>query len=110
MGTESSVIRGTLDMLILKIVSVDPMHGWGISELIELRSGDRLKVQPGSLYASLHRLTREGWIHSYWADSPNGRRARYYGLTPAGRRQLEVETEHWARLAAGVAGVLAPST
>lgn len=110
MGTDSTVIRGTLDMLILKVISVEPMHGWGISESIEARSGDRLKVQPGSLYASLHRLTREGWIRSYWADTPNGRRARYYALTPAGLRQLDVETEHWVRLAAGVAEVMALPT
>jgi len=109
-GTDTSIIRGTLDMLILKTVSVEPMHGWGISESIEARSGDRLKIQPGSLYASLHRLTREGWIRSYWADSPAGRRARYYALTPAGAGQLRAETEHWTRLVAGVAQVMALST
>jgi len=106
MGTESSVIRGTLDMLILKVLAAEPMHGWGISELIQARSADALRVQQGSLYASLHRLTREGWIRSSWAESPNGRRARYYELTADGRKQLEIETDHWARLAAGVARIL----
>jgi transcriptional regulator len=94
-------------MLILKILATEAIHGWGISERIQARSGDLLKIQQGSLYASLHRLTREGWIRSYWATTPNGRRARYYALTPLGRKQLAVETDHWARLAAGVARILA---
>ncbi|MCC7132538.1 MAG: PadR family transcriptional regulator [Gemmatimonadales bacterium] len=110
MGTDSSVIRGTLDMLILKTLQANPMHGWGISELIQTRSADALRVPQGSLYASLHRLTREGWIRSYWAETENGRRARYYALTPAGDRQLAVEADHWRRLAAGVARVMAFTT
>lgn len=93
-------------MLILKVLATEPMHGWGISERIQARSDEALKVQQGSLYASLHRLTREGWIQSYWSDSPNGRRARYYALTAAGRKQLAVETHHWIRLAAGVSKIL----
>ncbi|MEZ4586226.1 MAG: PadR family transcriptional regulator [Gemmatimonadales bacterium] len=107
MGTDSSFIRGTLDMLILRTLQLEPMHGWGIAERIEARSDALLKVQPGSLYAAFHRLTREGWIRSYWARTENGRRARYYALTKAGERQLAVETEHWHRLAAGVARFLA---
>jgi transcriptional regulator len=105
-GTENSVIKGTLDMLILKTLQAEPMHGWGIGELIQSRS-EVLRVQQGSLYASLHRLTREGWIRSYWAETDNGRRARYYALTRAGARQLAVETDHWHRLASGVARILA---
>lgn len=107
MSTDSSVIRGTLDMLILKILDEEPMHGWGISELIQARSQDALRVQQGSLYASLHRLTREGWIRSYWAQTEHGRRARYYALTGAGRRQLTVEADHWRRLARGVTRIMA---
>ncbi len=107
MGTDSSVIRGTLDMLILKTLAAEPMHGWGISERIQTRSADALRVQQGSLYASLHRLVREGWIRSYWADTENGRRARFYMLTRAGERQLAVEADHWRRLAAGVARIMA---
>ena len=107
MGTDSSVIRGTLDMLILKVLSAEPMHGWGISELIQARSDDALRVQQGSLYASLHRLTREGWIRSYWAETENGRKARYYALTRAGEKQLEIEADHWLRLAGGVARIMA---
>ena len=107
MGTESSVIRGTLDMLILKTLAAEPMHGWGISERIQARSGEALQVQQGSLYASLHRLTKEGWIRSSWADTENGRRARYYALTKAGEKQLAVEALHWSRMAAGVARIMA---
>jgi transcriptional regulator len=107
MGTENSeVLRGTLDMLILKTLSLAPLHGWGICERIQQVSGDALRVGQGSLYASLHRLTREGWIRSYWADTENGRRARYYQLTRAGERQLKVEADHWERLALGVARVM----
>ena len=94
-------------MLILKILAAEPMHGWGISERIQARSRDALQVQQGSLYASLHRLTKEGWIRSSWADTENGRRARYYALTKAGEKQLAVEAEHWGRLAAGVARIMA---
>jgi PadR family transcriptional regulator len=111
MGTENSeVLRGTLDMLILKTLHRAPLHGWGIGERIQQVSEDALRVQQGSLYASLHRLTREGWIRSYWAETENGRRARYYALTRAGTHQLEVETKHWHRLSTGVARVLAAST
>lgn len=100
------MIRGTLDMLILKVISLDPMHGWGISERIQSMSDDALLVNQGSLYASLHRLTREGWIRSYWSTTENNRRARYYALTPAGERQLGVEHEHWTRLASAVHGIM----
>lgn len=101
------MIKGTLDMLILKILSLDPMHGWGISERIQGLSRDALKVNQGSLYASLHRLTREGWIRSYWQTTENGRRARYYALTAEGRRQLGLEAEHWRRLSTAVQTILA---
>lgn len=106
MGTDTSVIRGTLDMLILKLLSLEPMHGWGITERMERMSDALLRVPQGSLYASLHRLVREGWIRSYWQETENGRRARYYALTRAGERQLEIETRHWDRLAAGVARIM----
>ena len=110
MGTEQAdVLRGTLDMLILKTLQLAPMHGWGISERIQQVSREALRVGQGSLYSSLHRLTREGWIRSWWAETDSGRRARYYALTRDGARQLEVETTHWHRLAGGVARVLAAS-
>jgi transcriptional regulator len=103
MGTGTSdMIRGTLDMLILKTLSVEPMHGWGISERIQRVSEDALQVNQGSLYPALHRLAREGWIGSEWRLTENNRRARYYILTPAGRRQLGLEHAHWMRLSGAV--------
>ena len=101
------MIRGTLDMLILKVLSLEPMHGWGIGERIQQVSDDALQVNQGSLYPALHRLTREGWIRSEWRTTENSRRARYYVLTPAGAKQLGVERETWARLSAAVERVMA---
>src|ERR1043166_4350740 len=104
MGTEhSEVLRGTLDMLILKTLHLAPLHGWGICERIQEISLEALRVQQGSLYASLHRLTREGWIRSYWAETENGRRARYYALTRPGRaeRELTEEVEFHLEMEAG---------
>ncbi len=106
MGVDSGIIKGTVDLLILKVVSLEPMHGWGITQRIQLMSGDTLSVQQGSLYASLHRLTREGWLSSSWQETEHGRRARYYALTPAGRTQLDAEIGHWTRLASGVARII----
>ena len=99
---KSDMIRGTMDMLILKVVSVEPMHGWGISERIQRISDDALQVNQGSLYASLHRLTREGWIKSEWRTTDNNRRARYYVLTKAGEKHLGIESEQWIRLSGAV--------
>jgi len=103
------MIKGTLDMLILKVLSLEPMHGWGIGERIQQLSKDDLQVNQGSLYASLHRLTREGWIKSRWQFTGNNRRARYYALTRAGKRQLGVEAEHWRRLGMAVQRIMATS-
>lgn len=94
-------------MLILKTLSLEPMHGWGISERIQQISRDELTVNQSSLYASLHKLTREGWIRSYWRTTENDRRARYYELTRAGERQLDIEASHWKRLSAAVARIMA---
>jgi transcriptional regulator len=105
-STSSDVVRGTLDMLILRVLSSDPEHGWGICERIQQLSRDALKVQQGSLYASLHRMTREGWIRSYWGTTSNNRQARYYEITRAGRQQLRIESDEWSRLANGVALVM----
>jgi transcriptional regulator len=101
------MIKGTLDMLILKILSLGPMHGWGIGERIQQVSRDELQVNQGSLYASLHKLTREGWIKSYWEVTENNRRARFYALTRAGEKQLSVEEDHWSRLASAVDSIMA---
>jgi PadR family transcriptional regulator PadR len=107
MGTDNSLPYGTLNLLILKLLSLEPMHGWGIGEWIQRTSADALRVPQGSLYASLHRMTREGFIKSYWDETDAGRRARYYAITALGRNQLAMETEHWTRLSSGVALVLA---
>lgn len=107
MGTPSSdIIRGTADMLILKVLVLEPLHGWGIGQRVQQLSRSTIRLQPGALYASLHRLTREGWIRSSWQTTESGRRARYYAVTRAGRRRLEIETEAWARLAGGVGLIL----
>ncbi len=99
---DTDMIRGTLDMLILKVVDLEPMHGWGISERIQQVSQDALRVNQGSLYASLHRLTRGGWIRSEWRATENNRRARYYSLTRAGEKQLGLEHQQWVRLSGAV--------
>lgn len=104
------VIKGTLDMLILKVLSLEPLHGWGISERIQQMSNDALRINQGSLYASLHRLTREGWIRSAWAVTENNRRARYYALTREGRERLGIEARHWQDLSEAVARVMAATT
>ena len=98
--------QGTLDLLILRTLALEPQHGWGISERIQQMSRDALFVQQGSLYPALHRLERRGWIKAKWGTSDNNRRAKYYELTKSGRRQLELETQTWNRLTAAVADVL----
>ncbi len=105
--TRSDLLQGTLDVLVLKTLSSGPMHGWGISQRIQQVSEDVLAVNQGSLYPALHRLEEKGWIHAEWGNSENNRRARFYSLTRAGRRQLAEETESWERFAAAVARVLA---
>ena len=98
--------QGTLDLLILRTVALEPQHGWAISERIQQISSDVLRVQQGSLYPALHRLERRGWIKARWGTSENNRRAKYYELTKTGRRQLEVEKDAWDKLTAAVAQVL----
>jgi transcriptional regulator len=103
----SELLQGTLDVLVLKTLSPGAMHGWGISQRIQQLSQDVLEVNQGSLYPALHRLEQKGWITAEWGSSENNRRARFYTLTRAGRRQLSDETESWERFAAAVARVLA---
>ena|SRR5436305_11604551 len=98
--------QGTLDLLILKTVALGPLHGWAISERIHQISNEALQVQQGSLYPALHRLERRGWIKSRWGASENNRRAKYYELTRAGRKQLETEEDSWRKLTAAVGQVL----
>jgi len=98
--------QGTLDLLILQTLALEPQHGWAISERVQQISSDVLCIQQGSLYPALHRLERRGWIKARWGVSENSRRAKYYELTKTGRRQLEVEKDAWARLTAAMAQVL----
>lgn len=98
--------QGTLDLLILKALSLGPQHGWAVSERIRQISRDTLNVQQGSLYPSLHRLERRGWIRAKWGVTTNNRRAKYYELTRRGREQLETEADAWQRLVAAVGLVM----
>jgi transcriptional regulator len=98
--------QGTLDLLILRTLSLEPQHGWAISERVQQVSSDVLRIQQGSLYPALHRLERRGWIKAKWGTSENNRRAKYYELTRMGRKQLEAETDSWRKLTAAVAQVL----
>lgn len=106
MSDQTDVLQGTLDLLIMRTIAVEPMHGWAIAQRIQHVSGDVLRVQQGSLYPALHRLEHQGWITADWGASENNRRARFYSLTSAGRRQLVVELSKWERLSAGVNLVL----
>ena len=103
MGQEKSdLLQGTLDLLVLKTLALGPMHGYGIAKRIQQISDDVLQVNQGSLYPALLRLQQNGWIGAEWGASEKNRRAKYYSLTPAGRKQLVAETENWERLAAAV--------
>jgi len=102
----TDLLQGTLDLLILKTLALEPMHGFGIARRISQISREVLQVQQGSLYPALHRLEGQGWIRAKWGASENNRRARFYELTRSGRRQLEVETRTWERLAAAIQEVL----
>ena len=103
------MIRGTLDMLLMTVLSLETLTGWGICERIQLISQDDLQVNQGSLYPALHKLTQEGWIKSYWDLTENNRKARYYRLTRVGEQQLGLEAANWDRLVAAVTRVMATS-
>ena len=104
--SKTDLLQGTLDMLILKILALEPMHGYGVSVRIEQVSKDVLKVNQGSLYPALRRLERRGWIEAEWGESENNRRARFYRLTKAGKKRLAEETREWERLAEAVTRIL----
>jgi len=106
-SSRGDLLQGTLDLLILKTLALEPMHGWGISQRIQQISRDVLQVNQGSLYPALHRLDQQGWITSEWGVSENNRRAKFYRLTADGREQLEAETEHWERISTAIGRVLA---
>jgi len=106
MGKPADGLQGTLDMLILKAISLQPVHGYGVLLRIQQLSRERLQIQQGSLYPALFRLEHRGWIVSEWGESENNRRAKYYSLSAAGRKQLRAEAAQWERLRAGIAGVM----
>src|SRR6266576_3416705 len=97
MSKPTDLVQGTLDLLILKTLALRPMHGWAIAQRIKQLSNEVLQVQQGSLYPALHRLEQQGWIQAEWGESDNNRRAKYYSLTKAGRRQLQREAISWER-------------
>jgi PadR family transcriptional regulator, regulatory protein PadR len=106
MGKPTDLVQGTLELLILKTISLEPMHGWGIAHRIRQVSKEVLQVNQGALYPALHRLEQSGWIKARWGESDNNRRAKYYSLTPAGRNYLEREEGNWQRLSAAIGLVL----
>src|SRR5271163_1471687 len=105
MDKQLDLLQGTLDMLILKAVSLGPLHGYGILLRIQQISKDRLEIQQGSLYPALYRLEHQGWIASEWGESENNRRAKYYRLTAAGRKQLQAETAKWNKMTEIIGGI-----
>jgi len=106
MASKSDLLQGTLDLLILKTLAGGPMHGWGVSQKIQILSQDILQVNQGSLYPALHRLEQQGLIAAEWGASENNRQAKFYELTRAGRKQLADETRNWERMAGAVARIL----
>src|ERR1700742_4756954 len=106
---EGDMLQGTLDMLVLKTLALGPAHGHSIATAIERGSDDILQVEHGSLYPALYRLEDRGWIASFWGTSENNRKAKYYRLTPAGKKQLTIETTRWERLVDGIGRILRPA-
>jgi transcriptional regulator len=106
MSKPSDLVQGTLDLLILKILALEPLHGWAIGQRLKQVSGEVLQVSDGSLYPALHKLEQEGWIAAEWKASDNNRRAKFYSLTRLGRRHLEKEAASWGRLSAAISHVV----
>jgi PadR family transcriptional regulator len=108
MSKPTDLVQGTLDLLILRVIALEPMHGWAIAQRIRQMSNEQLQVGQGSLYPALHKLEQQGWIDAKWAPSENNRRAKYYRLTAAGRKALKSETAQWERLSAAISMVVRP--
>ncbi len=106
MSKPTDLVQGTLDLLILRVIALEPMHGWAIAQRIRQMSNDELRVGQGSLYPALHKLEQQGWIEAEWGESENNRRARFYSLTRAGRKALEKESAQWERLSAAISLVV----
>jgi len=106
MSKPSDLVQGTLDLLILKILALEPLHGWAVSQRLQQVSGDILQVSDGSLYPALHKLEQEGWITAEWKPTENNRRAKFYSLSRLGRKQLQKEAANWERLSGAITGVV----
>lgn len=106
MSKPTDLVQGTLDLLILKMLALQPMNGWAISQRLRQLSSDVLQVSDGSLYPALHKLEQEGWVAAEWRPSENNRRAKFYSLTRAGRKQLQIETGNWERLAHAITALV----
>lgn len=106
MSKPNDLVLGTLDLLLLKILALQPLHGWAVGQRLRSMSGDVLQVSEGSLYPALHKLEQEGWIHAEWKQTENNRRAKFYALTRLGKKQLETETANWERLSAAISQVI----
>ena len=106
MSKPTDLVQGTLDLLILKVLALEPLHGWAIAQRIRQVSNDVLQVGQGSLYPALHKLEQQGWIEAEWGESDNNRRAKYYRLTRDGRRALKDEAAQWERLSAAISGIV----
>src|SRR5688572_33512509 len=106
MSRPADLVQGTLDLLLLKILALEPLHGWAVSQRLKQVSGDVLQVSDGSLYPALHKLEQEGWITAEWKPSENNRRAKFYSLTRPGRKELDKEAANWNRLSAAITQVV----
>ncbi len=106
MSKPTDLVQGTLDLLLLKILALEPMNGWAVSQRLRQLSSEVLQVSDGSLYPALHKLEQEGWVTAEWRASENNRRAKFYSLTRAGRKQLEIETGNWQRLSTAITQVV----
>ena len=106
MSRPADLVQGTLDLLLLKMLALEPLHGWAISQRLKSASGEVLQVSEGSLYPALHKLEQEGWITAEWKQTENNRRAKFYSLTELGRKQLESEAANWERLSAAISMVV----
>jgi PadR family transcriptional regulator PadR len=108
MSRPTDLVQGTLDLLILRVIELEPLHGWAIAQRIQQMSNDQLRVGQGSLYPALHKLEQQGWIEAEWGPSENNRRAKFYRLTAAGRKALKVELAEWERLSTAIGLVVRP--
>jgi transcriptional regulator len=106
MSKPSDLVQGTLDLLILKILALQPLHGWALSQRLKQISGEVLQVSDGSLYPALHKLEQQGWIHAEWKPTENNRRAKFYSLTRLGRRHLDKEAANWERISTAISSVM----